>query len=179
MCSAYWNKKRCEIKVGQAILLDFAEIYWSGGEFWTIVAYPRLKDNMLSAMDYAELVDYWGLIDSRVCQSVSFPPFCPRLFQHVYPNVWLPKNSGHPKLILFVQNKTPRSIKRWIFSCSTLNLQNVPKYSYFCLIWQLLKNTNILARFGGFLGTKQFDQADSFWWATSVLRHISKVPTTR
>ena len=51
------------------------------------------------------------------------------------------------------------------------NVQNVPKYPYFCLIWQLLKITDISACFGCFLGTERSDQADSFSWAISVSRH--------
>ena len=43
-----------------------------------------------------------------------------------------------------------------------VNVQNVPKYPYFCLIWQLLKFTDILARFGCFLVTERSDQIDSF-----------------
>ena len=49
------------------------------------------------------------------------------------------------------------------------NVQNVPKYPYFCLIRQLLKITDILVRFGRFLGTEQMNQINSFSSAISVI----------
>ena len=54
------------------------------------------------------------------------------------------------------------------------NVQNVPKYPYFLLIWQLLKIIDISARFGcfgPFLSTEWQDQANSFSWAISVSWH--------
>ena len=51
------------------------------------------------------------------------------------------------------------------------NVQNVPEYLYFWLIWLLLKITDILAHFGRFLGTELSDQTDSFSWTTSVSGH--------
>ena len=58
------------------------------------------------------------------------------------------------------------------------NVQNLPKYPYFCLIWQLLKITYILARFGRFLCTERSNQINSFSWAISVSWHKFRVPST-
>ena len=42
------------------------------------------------------------------------------------------------------------------------NVQNVRKYQLFSTKIKSIKNTDILARFGRFLGTEQSDQTDSF-----------------
>ena len=42
------------------------------------------------------------------------------------------------------------------------NVQNVQKYQLFSTKIKSIKNTDILARFGRFLGTDQSDQTDSF-----------------